>query len=53
MYGRNKANDEESDTSDDEDELQQATKLQRIKADKMKAWMQEKMQAKADVAESE
>ena len=32
FYGRNKQNDDVSDTSDDEDELEQAKRLQAIKA---------------------
>lgn len=43
LYGRNKESDDESDTSDDQDELQQAEMLQKIKADKMKRWMQERV----------
>lgn len=40
FYGRNKGNDNESDTSDDQDELEQAKRLQSIKAQKMKRFMQ-------------
>ena len=40
FHGRNKANDDESDTDDDEDELQQAELLQKVKAEKMKRYME-------------
>lgn len=41
FYGRNKSDDEGTDTDDDQDEKNEAERLQQIKAKKMRKFMEE------------